>query len=447
MRTGWREPRFRNARLCRSLAIFLGLTFFVAPGAIWFYSRFAVNSRLESLRAKGLPTTANELNHFYAVPRDVPDATRLWVGAIDAVQAANLHTRGDTLPFIRSGPTRVPVPGEAWDNFEAARALLSELEPELQAIHQAAGVKGQVRFPVDFSAGTSTPLPYTQGSRDVARLLTLDAHVRAHEGKSSQVLHDIKAIFALSDALRREPVLISQLVRFAIQAVGYDAVERLLPHCEWSDDELESLQSAIRSAQIKAELENAFSGERAICLIELDRTSPGPLRPSNVDETLHCFATSIEGLAGSWPEALRQQQVLRTRMDALRQSTFSRLQMSPVLLMLPAFEKVVNAGARADARHKCTDVGIAVWRFRQKYGRTPESLADIDRRLLGGSAAQAPDLTDPFDANVLRYRVEAARIVIYSVGDNGKDDGGECNRDEQGQSVDIGFVLRIPNAP
>ena len=47
---------------------------------IWIAHQSSLDSKLDEIRAKGLPTTASEVNDFYVVPNDVTDTTDLWVG-------------------------------------------------------------------------------------------------------------------------------------------------------------------------------------------------------------------------------------------------------------------------------------------------------------------------------------------------------------------------------
>lgn len=436
-----KRPFFNRSSLLW-IAIGFPVAVLVALGCMWYVGLSSLQSQLAALRAKGLPTTASEVNAFYVVPQGVADTTDLWVAAIDAVQAANLDRRGKTLPIVGEGPTPVPAPGEEWTELEASRTLLGELDGELQAIRKATESGGRVRFPVDFSAGIFTLLPHAQSSRDVARLLELDAHVSAHDGNDSQALQDLRATFALSDALRGEPTLISQLVRIAIHAIGCDAAERLMPHCNWSDAELESLQTAIRSARFKDELSNALCGERAICLTTLDRLPLGLLPPSNKHEALRFFESSIDGLSSSWPDALSRQRELSTRMEALSGNRFIPLILASVLLLLPGVEQAAIAGARAEARQKCANAAIAAQRFRLQRGQLPDSLANIGQELLGSLSEPSAALIDPFDGQPLRYKTEPARVLIYSIGENKQDDGGDCDRDDQQRPLDVGFSVK-----
>ncbi|MEQ9406830.1 MAG: hypothetical protein RIK87_03855 [Fuerstiella sp.] len=49
-------------------------------------------------------------------------------------------------------------------------------------------------------------------------------------------------VFALSEALRAEPSLVSQLVRIAIHAMACRATRDLMPQVNWTDDDLARLQ-------------------------------------------------------------------------------------------------------------------------------------------------------------------------------------------------------------
>ena len=375
------EPEPQKSTLFRSklfwAIVSVPLVILVTFVGIWIARQSSLDAQLAELRAKGLPTNASEVNDFYVVPDNVTDTTDLWVAAINAGQAAGSSPNIKTLPILGEGPTPIPPPGEAWAELEASRTLLANAKLELQVIHRAGKAGGQVRFPVDFSAGIATLLPLTQNSRSVARLLTLDAHVAAHDGDFARVLQDLKSIFALSDAMRGEPCMVSQLVRIAIHNSGCNAAEELLPHSGWDDAELQSLQAVIGAARFKDGITHSMSGERAISLTALDRMPLGPFRQANKLEALRFYKTSIEGLSGSWSDAIKGQRDLSAEVKKLSASGLSRLRMRGVLLLLPALQQVAIAGARATARQNSAIAVIATERYRLKHGRLPESLTEI----------------------------------------------------------------------
>lgn len=407
---------------------------------LWYSSSSSLNSQLEALRAAGQPTTGAEINDFYVVPAGVVDSTDLWVSAIDGVTAANLEVRGKALPIIGvDGKTPIPPPGEAWEDLEASRTLLTELDPELQTVWKAAQAGGQARYPVDFTPGINTSLLYTQEARGAARLLSLDAHVAAHDQDYARALKDIRAIFALSDSLRGEPCLISQLVRIAIHSIGRSQIEELLPHCKWNDTQLQSLQTSIASAQFKQEMQRSLSGERATCLMALDTAGIGPFRKTNKLEALRLFQSCIDAMDGTWPESIAQQRAVGAEIKSNMGNQLTRLRLMGVLLLFPAIEQACTAGARAEAWQRTAIIGLAAQRHRLQHGELPASLAEIDPALLGDRDDTL--FSDPFNGKQLIVKTDESNILIYSVGENEQDDGGDIDRSNR-QMLDYGFKLQ-----
>ena len=98
---------------------------------------------------------------------------------------------------------------------------------------------------------------------------------------------------------------------------------------------------------------------------------------------------------------------------------------------------MIRHQSNAQARGLCVGVGIACERYRLKHGRWPKSLDD----LADFGFAKTP--VDPFDGQPLRYLIEADGVIIYSVGKNGIDDGGDTHRRE-GTAEDVGCRLWNP---
>ncbi len=425
----------------KKLICLLVLSIVLSLAYAWRAHVAKIDAKLAALRAAGFPTSGSELNDYYRVPAGVADSTELWVEAIDAVEAADLYYQGKSLPFIGDPEAELPPPGEAWDDLEAWRALLTELESELQSIRGAAETGGQVRFPVDFMAGISYRISSTVHSRNVAKLLWLDAHVSAHVGNVSRSLRDLVAIFALSDALRGEPTLSSQFTRRALYLIGCDGLRQLLPHCNWSDADLESLQRTVSAAGFRAELRQAYIGERAVLLTALNQLPIGPLRPANKQELLELFDIIFEALSYEWPGAMLRLDAAEKRKAEFLESRFERYTLFPAYFYQPAGENSFLGAAGAEARRKCAIAVIAAQRYRLKHGRLPRSLAEIEPELLGTDAENPVELIDPFDGQPLRFRNEAARILIYSISYDLQDDGGRIEPDETSRAADVGFSL------
>lgn len=418
------DSKARSSRRRTWLIIGIVAVGLIAAALYWLFDTSALDRELAALRSQGLPTNATELNAFYSVPAGVTDTTELWTAAVSAVAAANIEQRAANLPFLGSGSTPVPEPGTEWAEREASRTFLNELDQELQAIMRAADAGGMARFPVDFSGGANTLLTHAQETRTIARLLTLNAHIHAHDGEDQQVLRDVTAIFAVSDSLSGEPTMISQLVRIAVHAIGCQLAVQMLPHSKWSEEELKNLQMSIGHARFRQEMLNAIHGERALFLSSNNVGSVVLFRDANSLKANELFRMSADGLAKSWPEAIRKHQEIDTQIKTMASGAISRLKFMSVMLMLPALEHAVFAGARAEARQNCALATIAAQRYRLQHGRLPKLLADIDALIPGDSSDRSARFTDPFDGLPLRFKSEDSRLLIYSVGDNLTDDGG-----------------------
>ncbi len=421
------------------------VVFLSLVGWLWYSSAHELQSQLDELRAAGLPTSASEVNDFYKVPAGVNDRTLEWVAAIDAVEAANLSQIGVGLPIIGNNEKPIPPPGQPWADLEASRTLVRSLDKELQLIRKAASVPGQVRFPVDFSAGIATMLPEIQNVRQVSRLLQLDAHVSAHDGDFARTLQDIQDMFALSHAISSEPCILEELVRFAVYTIAVTTLEELLPACHCTDAELAALQALIGTAPFEAEMQRALASETALILTEFDKAPLGPFRQANKLELVKFMEEARGALSRPWPEPLRLQAESVTQLQSMTNgSAFNRYRYMMLSLFAPSTEQAGQATCRAVARQRCLHLGLAAYRYQLQHGQLPKKLADLDTTLL--SSGKTPtDLTiDPFDGQPLRTRTDATGLLIYSVSQNLVDDGGDViSSDAKPTPGDLGFQVHL----
>jgi len=433
------RPRRKILLIALAVLIFI---ISLAAGLYGLSSSSRLNQQLADLRSRSLPTNGAELNAYYAVPPDVRDTTEQWTIAISAIGNANIYSRAQSIPLVGEGPTPVPPPGEEWAELEASRSFLKELDHEIQLIMQAADAGGMARYPIDFTAGYNTILPAQQETRTLARLLSLSAHVHAHDGQDLETLKDASAIFAVSESLRGDPVLISQLIRIAVHAIGCELVADMLPHCDWTDTELQNLQITIGRADFRSEMRIAFHGELALCLDAIDRF-PYPqsmFRGANKIKAIELLAKSTEGLETSWPEALKSHQKVDSEFKALTANEFSRLTYMTLIQILPALQQAIHSGIRAEARQNCAIATIAANRFRLQHGKLPTSLADLQDLIPDEDPSKSSRLIDPFDEQPLRFKTSENGVIIYSIGENNADDGGDVDNALR-VPADLGYLI------
>src|SRR5439155_15699761 len=88
---------------------------------------------------------------------------------------------------------------------------------------------------------------------------------------------------------------------------------------------------------------------------------------------------------------------------------------------------------------RCAIVAVAAERYRLANGRWPETLAAVIPAYL----SKIP--IDPFDGQPLRYRRLKDGVIIYTIGEDQKDNGGQRVRIKAGApDTDVGFQLWDP---
>ena len=413
----------------------------IVAGTMWFLGNSEVAARRQAIKAQGLPSTSAEINDYYAVPTDLPDATAEWVAVIQSLTGPQFNAKVADLPILGRGDDP-PLPGMEWNQLDASRKFLATMSAELTAAHAAAATGGYVRFPIDFSMGFNTLLPDTQESRTVARLFMLEAYVSAHDGDYDQAYQDVQGMLATAEALHFEPTLISQLVRMAIRAMAINTIEELVSTSDWSDAQLADLQTKLAAADLKAGIKRALIGERAMGVGELKKLAIALFRSTNELEALDFYETLIASIDEPWSSAIKTSEQLADSVKGLSSSPFGKLKYSGVLLILPATEQVIIAGARSSARTRCVVVGLAIRRFELQEGKELESMDELSAKFFALPEGRSFEemMTDPFDGQPIKTKGDTDHIAIYSVGPDLIDGQGDLGSEDSSMS-DIGFRL------
>ena len=86
---------------------------------------------------------------------------------------------------------------------------------------------------------------------------------------------------------------------------------------------------------------------------------------------------------------------------------------------MPALSRVMDLDVRNVAHLNTARVGLAVQRYRLASGKLPETLAELVPAYLDAVPK------DPFDGKEMRYKKLETGFVVYSIGEDGSDDGGK----------------------
>jgi hypothetical protein len=349
---------------------------------------------------------------------------------------------------------------------EQYRAVIDALEEAERAINPALELAKypRGRHPITYAPdGISTLLPHIDDICYVhGRVLQYLALAHAHEGDGAAAERDCLAILNLGRSVGDEPFAVSQLTsRPSLFREAVRALERFLGQTTVPEPALAVLQRELAAEAAYDPWEQVVRGERALLFQVTEAVRTGLLKTS----TLRRFSnrpTTVTGQVRDWlsdryPVNIGsvQAQLLRlcNRLQATARLPWPERRAAaealvaeqtavpePYGLFLPGLVKCLTPLQEGRARGRCMVAAVAAERYRLAHGTWPPSLA----ALVPTFVPQVP--ADLFDGQPLRYRRLADGVVIYSVGPDGTDYGGQFVRDfPLPTGIDIGVRLWEPD--
>jgi len=297
-----------------------------------------------------------------------------------------------------------------------------------------------------------TSIEPTARVRQISALLDHDAFVLAHANEGNEALRTLQAMVYVGRAISDEPFLISQIIRVATTMIAYRATLRTLGLCEPTQGLVE-LQTAFAEELTVPRLTYGFRGERALFHHLLENFDDGSIY--SMDDPSRNASNSRLQSAPFRRSIPKQQAIMLEYFGRLlaaeklfgkeRIEAFEAIRppivgkdMPLVQLFLPAVDKMLVAENRVRAAISTTVIALACERFRLANGRFPKAMAEIPKSIL-------PTVPyDPFTGDPLYFKTLDDGIVIYSVGADLVDDGGENLDLTAKEGGDIGFKLLHP---
>ncbi|MBI3829070.1 MAG: hypothetical protein HY291_06120 [Planctomycetes bacterium] len=336
------------------------------------------------------------------------------------------------------------VPMDMGANDTALTAFLAAHEQSLKLLRRAERLP-DCEFDRDWSQGFSMVLWDLVKMRNSARLLGIHARREAALGHLKTAFDDIGVIFGIARHVRRDPILICILVASAVDSIGLGVLAELVERTHPSLDDLRGLElddvvSYKRQFQRCLQMEEAMGIASFATIAQGDTLSLmqqigwnsgrdarlplselySPLiRLFLLQDDLESFRDVMHqarALAGrpyheinsAWKDLFPSSDTLALRMRGL-----VTWELTSVL------GHTYDAFVYGDARYRMARTVVAMARYRAEHGRLPAKLEDLTPAYLPIPPA------DPFDGKPLRLVSNARGVTLYSVGPEGKDNGGE----------------------
>lgn len=347
--------------------------------------------------------------------------------------------------------------------LEKLRAELKKAEPALRKARELEKLD-RGRYPIAWAPdGLSTLLPGLDSAREVARLLSMAAVLEAQDGRADEALLLGRCALNVGRSIGDEPTLISQLVRFACQAIALGSMERTLAQGEPSKEALRATQRLLEDETGQNLLLVGIRGERALMHQLMQALESGKVPLSGLTGPPRAgLGSKLEDQFGPTLARSGHAPILRMLTECVEIAELPPEEQGPrfaeveqevrrrkarmrpgdimVALLLPAVTKVSEAYRRSQANLRCGVTALAAERYRQKHGRWPETLEAL---VEAGLLDKVP--IDPYSGKPLCLGVLKDGVVIYSVGPDGADNGGNLIRDKpMNPGTDQGFRLWGP---
>jgi hypothetical protein len=458
------EPRIRRPAEARMLPRWLKLLLAVVAllfglaGLVWVVADVVTRAKLKELqaemRAEGWPMSYAEL-----APEPVPDeknAALLYVRAYAGLRGPaekEMHELWDQV-----WEQCKELPNARWEVLPASlqervRSFIARRGEVLEMLSVAARMP-RCRLPIEYCD------PYPCEAKDFPRfyvladLLWLAGFVALGDGHPEEAFERWFTLVAMARHLEGHNLEDTELYRLACLVRALPFLESLVQSGSLTK---EQVGTALRAWQDVEAKEGSVMGARSRWLARKLLFEPASRKTFFAEFHMEPDWGSLGWFYDSWLAGPWRQYELAYCIDEMRQDAervearpFRRWntprQLFPLLpppqgrygdgrIMWEIGPGLVEGFTISEARIKLARAALALEEYRLTHGEYPATL-DV---LVPDILPEVP--LDPFDGKPVRYLKDGERVLVYSVGPNLQDDGGEVGENDS-ELLDIVFTLR-----
>ncbi|MGO9243988.1 MAG: hypothetical protein ACLPT4_12775 [Verrucomicrobiia bacterium] len=420
-----------SAKASRSLRTALVVVLILA--ALYIAYRYTlhrmVEAKLDEMRHQGYPVTLAELDKWYPQPLPGENAAEIY---LQAFKLFSPEQASDTnLPIV--GVAKLPPRVEPMTN-EMKRAIadyLAKNADALRLLHQAAAMS-YCRYESGSQVGS---MAHSSEIRHAVRLLYLEAILHAENQESAKSADSIASVMGVAESFADEPRIIPLLLRGGCDGLVLGAFEQSLNRVAFTSQQLALLTARFAKADDPESTARALASEWAsteqlFATSVSERLTALTSFPPSADrvrlDSLFLYEyggvkefdhlRSIE-LIGKYVTAAKQPlpERLKTAQTIKQQAEQSADVLVNSRNHLSFLSDVIARDAERIAYIRLLLAALGVEKYRLVNGLLPEKISDL-------APAEVP--VDPFDGQPLRYKKLAKGYVVYSVGEDGVDNGG-----------------------
>lgn len=416
--------RFARRRYRPILAVAIILV--IAHGAATFLLGRRVKAEIAAIKARGEPVSVADL----ARP-EIPDsenAAVIYAKAFEAISGpgakADLEKPGYLSPYkLKRNPELLGEATRIAARYKNAVLLIEE-----------GASRPRCQFPIDWEDGLRTLYERRAKLRWLAMLLRGSALLDAREGRIDDSLRYIGLGFKLTDSLKHEPIMNSQLVKVTIISVSARGLRWVMEYGSITEPQARQLFDVLAKIDVRSGYLEAMHGERVLDLRAFEDFRKDPKQFAELVAPPEEPDYRLWGLAASYPwrpllyaDELTYLRLLNANIEA--GSLSYREMISKGEPAIPAYAlvskkllytspcRVGRSLGRATAMAAGSQIILALQAYKDRYDSYPETLDEL-RAKLGWKLPE-----DPFSRKDFVYKPQGKGFLLYSIGENLRDDG------------------------
>ncbi len=417
-----------------------------------------------TLRAKGeileldglVPTATNTTTDLDVF---VDAAQKLKGSQLDVGNIKWMHigSPGRALLLCNAGQTHAKPFG--WD--ELAQGLEKNAE-NLATIHEYL-TNAPTQLPGGYKNFPKLPKNPFILKRSTAQWLAASALNNIHNQAPELVTRDIQALCALANMHSDDPTLVNAMIRVAIAGIALSSTwEAIYGITNWTEPDLKRLQTSLEQLDLLKVLEKGITGERNFGLANFESIlneeshfsmqgptatpHPGEViaetvwRNTVANEDVLFYLRFMQGYVEA-ARQLRKSQNYREMQRFISASSTSceqtlgswqKYRYVFSMISIPNFMRVPESPVRNETMRRFCMVAIALKRHQLLHGTLSSTLSELTPEFLPAVPI------DPMDGQSMRYQLKSdGSYLLYSVGMNGKDEGGDPAVDKAKKGADI----------
>ena len=324
---------------------------------------------------------------------------------------------------------------------------LGKFEAAMTELTQAARERPLCRYDIKYEAHFAALLPHLSPLRNFTKIFTLRALAHLANDDSEAALSDIQMSLFVSESIKDEPLLISQLVRIACLQIYLQPIWEGLKEDKWNAEQLADIGKQLAKIDLLNGYHISILGERDLANLAIDRMRDDPklagmlLEGANPayrfipDGWVYHNQRRLNEMHVKFSQRIVDPKARRIHPDiavAFNKELDARTKRKlPILgvydmlsgILLPSIDKVVIKIGFAQTIVDHARIACHLEMHKLEHNKYPAKLADL----------KAPLPNDPYTGKSYVYQTNPkGRYQLHGVGWNQKDDDGRAVMKEKG---------------